>query len=131
MEDGLLSVLPAVQYGPESVVRKAVLFGQQGRDILQPAQHLNVVLGDLYQGGYVPTRDHQQMSGRLWVDVAKRYDVFIFVNDFARYLFGYDSAKDTLFSWHQAILPKAFCRVPSSFVAAGKVPPIPAGKKRT
>ena len=86
----------AVEHGSVSVLVVTVILRQSCRMLDDlPHQNLIIVL-QVVQRGNVTARDDEHMEGRLWIDILKRKDAVVLVNDRRRNFAGGDPAKETV-----------------------------------
>ena len=95
VENRLARTAVAVEHGSVSVLVVTVFFRKPCRMLDDfPHQNLVIVL-QIVQRGNVTARDDEHMEGRLWINVLKRKDTVVLVNDRRRNFTGGDSAKQT------------------------------------
>ena len=86
----------AVEHGSVSVLVVTVILRQSCRMLNDfPHQNLIIVL-QVVQRGNVTARDDEHIEGRLWIDILKRKDAVVLVNDRRRNFAGGDPAKETV-----------------------------------
>ena len=96
VENRLTRTAVAVEHGSVSVLVVTVILRQSCRMLNDfPHQNLIIVL-QVVQRGNVTARDDEHMEGRLWIDILKRKDAVVLVNDRCRNFAGGDPAKETV-----------------------------------
>ena len=83
---------------------EASLARQAGRDHKQVAQQRLVFCSGFFERGQVPARDHQQVHGRLGIEVLKRDHRFVLEDDLGSRLAVNDPAEDAILS-HSSFCP--------------------------
>ena len=96
VENRLTRTAVAVEHGSVSVLVVTVFLRQSCR-MLDDLSHQNLVIVlQVIQRGNVTARDEEHMEGRLRIDILKRKDTVVLVNDRRRNFAGGDPAKETV-----------------------------------
>jgi hypothetical protein len=96
VEDGLPRASAVVDDGPVSPGLEAARAGKLGGDLKEVPEEQLIFRPRIAKSGEVSARDHQQVNGRLRMEVLNRDYRLVFVDDLSRRFALDDSAKDAM-----------------------------------